>query len=492
MASQQGSDDAERHGDEHPQEEELEDRHERYRVDGSVHQGDAVEHSQDGDSDGWQQQDGESHGGLPEAVHRGRVLAAAGPSRHGGEVLLEELAGCVTGQDGREGVAEDDGLHHFAALFVHLAVDWAQDCKDNDAEGEDDQLPSGSDHGREERQQHGCAEDVAVNLLPSSVFDLLSGQAFLFGILVDEAILEVVHDAVSCVILLEGAEEDEGDQTHQEQDHHEGVEDGEPVDRVLEEVVVQVAIESGVECLVGRLEFDGEREGVCFAGLHGLQGVRIGREIHLDDLVLVVEDFQLSFGVNVRVDVGLGDDGIIQLGHVIKTCQVILVVDLGLLVGLDHLADHPPHRQVVQVHLVEPSVLDGVLELLCLLLAEGRRGAGLRLAAAVQEQDVVTGMPQCMPATQLLSHGVGLPLVESAGASVVLGVVLCVRRAVRQGVVLVGLLRIGVRSDLVHPELDMVALFVFVRVRIRAGCGCQRCCPNGSHCLRYPLHRWEL
>ena len=42
-------------------------------------------------------------------------------------------------------------------------------------------------------------------------------------------IINVVLLGISCVIFPQGPHQDHGDKTHQEDDHHERVEDGEPV-----------------------------------------------------------------------------------------------------------------------------------------------------------------------------------------------------------------------------------------------------------------------
>ena len=72
-----------------------------------------------------------------------------------------------------------------------------------------------------------------VNLLPA--------------VLVPEVPLHVVHLvllAVPGVVLPQGPHEDHGDQPHEEDDHHEAVEDREPVNAILEEVGVEIFVKS--------------------------------------------------------------------------------------------------------------------------------------------------------------------------------------------------------------------------------------------------------
>ena len=211
----------------------------------------------------------------------------------------------------RGGVDEDRGGEERAALGVELPEDGDQD----DEEDDDGQLGAGPDEAGEEEWTGRGSEHVAVDLLPA--------------VLVPEVPLHVVHLvllAVPGVVLPQGPHEDHGDQPHEEDDHHEAVEDGEPVDPVLEEVGVEVLVEPVLIVPGGRLpdHFVGEGD-----GLAQLQsGPSLAGQVHVDDPVIVVSDLELLVGPDVVV--------------------------LALLVRLPHDA---PDGEVVHVHLVPVMVL---------------------------------------------------------------------------------------------------------------------------------------
>lgn len=75
------------------------------------------------------------------------------------------------------------------------------------------------------------AEDISVNSLPTAVI---------------ASSLDVIAEVLSVagVIVVQGSHHDQSHQTGEENDDHEGIEDGEPVDLGLEEVVLEIAIET--------------------------------------------------------------------------------------------------------------------------------------------------------------------------------------------------------------------------------------------------------
>ena len=54
-------------------------------------------------------------------------------------------------------------------------------------------------------------------------------------------------DGVPRVVFPQSPQQDQRHEAHEEQHHHEAVKNAEPVDLVLEEGVVEVAVEAGVE-----------------------------------------------------------------------------------------------------------------------------------------------------------------------------------------------------------------------------------------------------
>ena len=99
----------------------------------------------------------------------------------------------------------------------------------------------------------GGAENVAVHELPAALLHR--------GALVHGALLHVVRvPRVLGVVLAKRSHQDHGHEAGEEDDHHERVEDGEPVNLVLEEVVVEVPLEPLAELGLRRLPVDAVRE----------------------------------------------------------------------------------------------------------------------------------------------------------------------------------------------------------------------------------------
>mmetsp|Transcript_11949 Transcript_11949/g.25236 ORF Transcript_11949/g.25236 Transcript_11949/m.25236 type:complete len:638 (-) Transcript_11949:152-2065(-) len=443
MASQEGSDDTERNRHENIKEEKLEDYHEGDRVDGAVRERNNVQDDENQARHHRKEHDGETHGGLPE-IARSRVLSASG---NRWVVFLKVSSRRVPANDRRECVANKDGLHHFTAFFVDFPVDGSKNRKENDSEGENNELASGTNEGSKQRQHGGGAEDVAVDLLPSGVLDLVVHHGFLF-VVVHFSVLQVVDQSVTGVVLLQRPEKNQCDESHQEQHHHERVEDRKPMDGVLEKFVIEVSIEPRVEFFGCRFELDVEGEIQLSAFCHQHQRLRVAGEIDLHDLVSVIGDDQVSCGVDIRMEVT--DLGIVQFRHVIETFQVVLFFQFELIDLGKHLTDHSPDRQVVEVHLVKPTMLNSSGELIGLRRGQGFGGARLRLFRLAQEENVVTGMAQGV-ASEVFTHGQRLPFVPATRSIAVLGVVFGIRSTVWEFVIFISFLRVSVRTNLVDP-----------------------------------------
>mmetsp|Transcript_21215 Transcript_21215/g.47843 ORF Transcript_21215/g.47843 Transcript_21215/m.47843 type:complete len:395 (-) Transcript_21215:737-1921(-) len=112
-------------------------------------------------------------------------------------------------------------------------VERANDRQDGRAVDHQDQLNSRPYEPAEEGIVRRKAEHVPLHLLPTRVL-LTFSERFL--------LVEVLRVLVE--VALESSHQDQTDKPHQEDDHHEGVEDGKPVDLVLEEVLVEVPVES--------------------------------------------------------------------------------------------------------------------------------------------------------------------------------------------------------------------------------------------------------
>mmetsp|Transcript_28429 Transcript_28429/g.60212 ORF Transcript_28429/g.60212 Transcript_28429/m.60212 type:complete len:382 (+) Transcript_28429:1168-2313(+) len=345
-----------------------------------------------------------------------------------------------------------------------------------------DNLPPCAEDGGKEGQELGGTEDVAVDLFPAAVFHSSDGDRSMFldewlpvlillGVLVRLTLLDVsspraVTDGISGIIFPQRPQQNQSHQPHQEEHHHEAVEDAEPVDLMLEEGVVQVSVKPAVEGGVGLLPLDVQfkLEGCSRLDLGKRGG--LGGQVDLDDPVPIVADVQGPLGVNVSLELsprlGVPGHGVLQVTQIAPE-----MLGLGGLEVGEHLAHHAPHGEVVDVHLVEPLVLGGGGEQLDLRVCEGLGGASLQNPRAAGTRprihQVVPAVPQRVP-PEPLPDAVRLQSVEAP--SLLVGVVSRVRRAVRQRVVLVRLLGVGVRSDLVDPEVDAVALLIAVRILV--------------------------
>mmetsp|Transcript_599 Transcript_599/g.1735 ORF Transcript_599/g.1735 Transcript_599/m.1735 type:complete len:265 (-) Transcript_599:354-1148(-) len=222
----------------------------------------------------------------------------------------------------------------------------------------------------------------------------------------------IVIPGVLGVVAAQGAEEDHGHQASQEQHHHEAVEDAEPVDLVLEEVVVKVALEAAGEGGGGGRPLHAVRE---LQSLPHRQRVRLlAGQVHLDDPIVIVCNLEGLVGVDVDV-----------------------LVIFGLLWRRPHEA---PHRQVINEQLIPVMLLHRLLENLHISLLQRQRAdvllgdirAVLDVQLRVNELVALQDFPQPSPFVRRLAR----PR----------------RFAEWQVVVIVRLLRVVVRSNFVDPQ----------------------------------------
>ncbi len=219
---------------------------------------------------------------------------------------------------------------------------------------------------------------------------------------------------------------------------------------MLEEGMIQISVESTVERSLGRLplyvQFEFEHRPLLHLGEAG----RLRRQIDLDDAIVVVAHPERPLGVDVGFErpagFCVGRHRLLEVGEVAaEFSRRLRRFEVG-----EHLAHHPPHREVVDVHLIEPLILRRGGEEPHLLSGEGRgvarfEDAGLGLGGGGGVDEVVTAVAQGVP-PQPLADGVGAQDVEAP--ALVVGMVTRVGSAVGQDVVFVGLLGVGVGTDL--------------------------------------------
>lgn len=211
---------------------------------------------------------------------------------------------------------------------------------------------------------------------------------------------------------------------------------------MLEELVVEVAIEARVELIVRGFPLHVQRE--CerdtFLDLH--EGLGVGGQVDLHDLIAIVADDEVARGVDKGVQVAQ----VFDVGDVFQAVLVVFLTDVDVAAGFwKQFSDHAPDGQIVEVHLVEPAVLNGVGKGGGLLWSERRSGTGLCLVLWIK--DNVMARVSKGVTSEMLSDGLREGLVELVGLPRG-GVMLGVGSAVRQRVVLVGFLGVGIGSYL--------------------------------------------
>ena len=130
------------------------------------------------------------------------------------------------------------GAQARGAKRTHLSMELAEDGENPGRNHDDNELVTGANKGREKAEVLGAPKNVTVHLFPAAVFAYAV-----------EPLQVVVVPGVACVVIPESAQEDETDKTTKENNHHEAVEDAEPVNLMLEEIVVEVPLEASREQL---------------------------------------------------------------------------------------------------------------------------------------------------------------------------------------------------------------------------------------------------
>ena len=298
--------------------------------------------------------------------------------------------------------------------------------QNQDSERAQHELQTRTDARAEQRRILRKTEHIAMNELPSRLL-------FLHGLLVQ---LHVPREVV-----LEHPHKDDGQEGRQEEDQNERVDDAQPVDleAVGEEARVVV---SGHAHLPGQILLPYPIDGV--------------RELNLGRLMRVG---------NVDPTVGIGSDGStdnvaivganleVKVGEQIRLAAIHLAKQ-NVLVG--HIADVSPHGQVLNEHLEEVGVVDGILERFELVGAEGGLAKlsplNVVLEGNFERRRLATVAGDALAETLLVLEA-GLALLPGDGiVGVVLDVIVGV--AVGEGVVSVGFRRVVERSDLVDDNVD--------------------------------------
>ena len=124
-------------------------------------------------------------------------------------------------------------------------MELAKDGKEPGRYHNNDELVSRPNECREAAKILRASKHIAVHLLPAAVLTHTV-----------EALKVVVIPHVTRIVVPEGAQQDEAHQATQEYNHHETVEDAEPVDLVLKEVVIKVSLEASREGLGRRNPLD--------------------------------------------------------------------------------------------------------------------------------------------------------------------------------------------------------------------------------------------
>mmetsp|Transcript_5160 Transcript_5160/g.9227 ORF Transcript_5160/g.9227 Transcript_5160/m.9227 type:complete len:230 (-) Transcript_5160:364-1053(-) len=183
-----------------------------------------------------------------------------------------------------------------------------------------------------------------------------------------------VADGIARVILPQRSQENKRDEPHEEQHHHEGIEDAEPMDLMLEEGMIQIAIETGMEGSVRFGPLNIQFEFHLDPRLDLRERCRLGCQIDLDDSIGVVTHVQRPLGVNIRLEL---PPVLSVLRHrLLEVAQVVpKMFSLGGFQIGEHFPHHSPNGEVVDVHLVEPLILGGRGEELDLLGGEALGGA---------------------------------------------------------------------------------------------------------------------
>mmetsp|Transcript_12522 Transcript_12522/g.29041 ORF Transcript_12522/g.29041 Transcript_12522/m.29041 type:complete len:208 (-) Transcript_12522:677-1300(-) len=195
-------------------------------------------------------------------------------------------------------------MQDFSTFFVYFSVKGAHHSKKNDSQSQNHQLPATPKKGCKQGQQGGCSKDIAMYLFPTTVFRT---QWLLFFIIVSffraSLLFQIVHQSIPGIVLLEGAQKNQCYQSHQKENHHERIEDGEPVNGVLEEIVIQIPIKPRMKFFLGLFPFDQKSKRKLGTFFDDFKRLGIGCQIHLHNLILVVRNHKGTSGVDIGLQI---------------------------------------------------------------------------------------------------------------------------------------------------------------------------------------------
>mmetsp|Transcript_13007 Transcript_13007/g.35434 ORF Transcript_13007/g.35434 Transcript_13007/m.35434 type:complete len:473 (+) Transcript_13007:636-2054(+) len=389
----------------------------------SVHDGCCIDHHEAGEADPRQEEGLVDHGPLP-------VLAAEHPKHTA--TLKATCQNC-------DQVGDDEGGCCRAAGRV-VGV---EDCEEQHDEHGAHDVDAGCIQDCEDREVIRPAENIAVDLFPTTL--VASVQTLQF----------VLVRGVAREVALQRLHQDDGHDRDQEEAEHEGVHNREPMHLVLEELRVQIARSAVAEGLVRCVPHRGVRE-VQRGTLVNGPGVR-GLHVHLDDLVLIAEEREVPVGEDARQ--GLAFEMLRHRRHARLHCRLRAVPvaqqmreAADIHAELRMLTDECPDRKIVHVELVPVVVVDhgGYRRG---LLGGQHHVAELRGGCFDTEPDVQPRRGEELVTLQGLANA-EFPLLHLDVRSLKL--------AEPQGVVLVRLLRVVVGPYLVRPHDHLLRVFVRV------------------------------
>mmetsp|Transcript_14307 Transcript_14307/g.28940 ORF Transcript_14307/g.28940 Transcript_14307/m.28940 type:complete len:267 (-) Transcript_14307:393-1193(-) len=192
-------------------------------------------------------------------------------------------------------------------------------------------------------------EHVATDLLPATLVAAAVHALELLG----------VGGGVPGEVALQGLHEDDRNDRAQEKAEHEGIDDREPMDFVLEELWVKIPHCTVLEGLVGCVPYSGVAE-VQRGPLIHWPGIR-RLHVHLDDLVPVPEEREMAVREDARERLALevfGHRGcaLCIVRGVARPHQLRKAADIQAKLGV--LPNEGPNGKVVDVELIPVVVVD--------------------------------------------------------------------------------------------------------------------------------------
>mmetsp|Transcript_22296 Transcript_22296/g.41522 ORF Transcript_22296/g.41522 Transcript_22296/m.41522 type:complete len:264 (-) Transcript_22296:722-1513(-) len=198
VTSQKSSNNAKRNRHKDPEEEELQNDTERDGIDCSIHKGNSIQETANQNSHGGQEHHSKAHSSLPQ-ISLSRGLSTSGNRR---VIFFEKLSRHVSTNNRGESVANQSRLKHFSAFFVNFSMKRPKDCKENDAQSKNHELPTRTHESSKEWQKGGCTKDVSMNLFPPGVFHFIMEHGLLF-IIVYISVLHIMDQTITSIILLQ-------------------------------------------------------------------------------------------------------------------------------------------------------------------------------------------------------------------------------------------------------------------------------------------------